>query len=224
MTSKPYPLSYRLFRVFSAIVLIPLFWQGASASAHTPPPQIVTSPKQEMGANPCPTVWRGLIERFIITSSQSPLPARPRGAQAGRRMRELPRFHVPLNTPITDKTNPPSSGSHYDCTAPWGIYEKAPADGFLVHNLEHGTVIISYNPNRIQGQTLEQLRTQARELSLTNARLILTPRPQLNTAIALTAWGYLKKLERYESIAVKAFYESNIARAPECEDGRCPDW
>ncbi len=208
-----------------------LFLKGAIAwsaptkmitSTHPPALQMAVSSAKDMRTNSCPTVWKGLIERFIITASQPPLSARSTGAEAGIHMTELLRFHVPINTPITDKTNPPSSGSHYDCTAPWGIYDEAPADGFLVHNLEHGTVIISYNPNRIQGQVLEQLRAQARELSLSNARLILTPRPQLNAAIALTAWGYLKRLDRYEPLVVKAF--SNIARGPECENGRCPDW
>ncbi|MBD2130047.1 DUF3105 domain-containing protein [Microcoleus sp. ZQ-A2] len=43
-----------------------------------------------------------------------------------------------------------------------------------LHNLEHGTVIISYKSERIKCHDLQQIRAQAREFSLTNARLILT--------------------------------------------------
>ena len=46
--------------------------------------------------------------------------------------------------------------------------------GSSLHNLEHGTVIISYKSERIKCHDLQQIRAQAREFSLTNARLILT--------------------------------------------------
>ncbi len=224
MTIKLHQLSSRLHRVFLAIILTLVLFPAAIAKAHTPTPEITASPKKNAETNPCPAAWHGLIERFTITSAQPSLPLAGAGTVAGTRMTELPRFHVPINTPISDISNPPTSGSHYECTAPWGIYEESPADGFLVHNLEHGTVIMSYNPDRIKGLVLARLRAQARELSLSNARLILTPRPTLNAAIALTAWGYLQKLDRYDPAAVNAFYQDHIARGPECENGRCPEW
>lgn len=216
-------LSSTLRRILFIIALTPLFFKAAIAKACTSPPQRTMSSTPSATTDSCP-VRKGLIEPFILTSSQPQLSPRPTGKVAGLRITELPRYHVPINTPITDKSNPPTSGSHYDCTATWGIYQEAPADGFLVHNLEHGNVIISYNPRRINGQTLEQLRAQARELSLSNARLILTPRPNLDAAIALTAWGYLQKLNYYNPARVKAFFDAHVSRGPECENGKCPEW
>jgi hypothetical protein len=211
-----------ILKVFVAIVLTLVLFKANIANAHTLAPQMTTSPATKEKMTPCP-VWKGLIEPFRLTLSQSPLSLHCAGAAPGIRIPELERPHVPINTPVSYNSNPPTSGPHYPCWADWGIYEEAPADGFLVHNLEHGGVIISYNPDRIKGQALEQLRTQARELSLTNGRLILTPRSNLNAAIALTAWGYLLNLNRYNQSTVKAFYEAHIARGPECEKGRCPD-
>ncbi|MBD2452209.1 DUF3105 domain-containing protein [Nostoc sp. FACHB-152] len=52
--------------------------------------------------------------------------------------------------------------------------------------------------------------------------IILTPRLNLDTPIALTAWNYLQKLDRYNSTAVKIFYDTHIARGPECQQGLCP--
>jgi hypothetical protein len=207
-----------LRKIFFAIALIPLLWKGTLARAHTPTPA-----KTNAAVDSCP-VRRGLIEAFILSSSQPPISPRVAGAVPGLRIPELPRSHVPIGTPVSDRSNPPTSGSHYDCTATWGIYEEAPVDGFLIHNLEHGNVIISYNPRQITGQTLEQLRSQARQLSLINARLILTPRANLDVAIALTAWGYVQKLNRYDPAAVKAFYDAHIGRGSECENGKCPEW
>lgn len=127
-----------------------------------------------------------------------------------------------VGTSVTYNSNPPTSGPHYPYPAGWGIYKNPPADEFLVHNLEHGGVIISYNPNRIKVQELERLRAQARSLSKFNARIIVTPRPNLDSAIALTSWGYLKKLDRYNPVVVKVFYDTHIGRGPECEEGLCP--
>ena len=208
--------------LFLAIALTPVFFNAAIGNAQTPTPQMTTSPTANTEMESC-KVWGGFIEPFRLTSPQSPLSLDSADAEIGLRVPELKRFHVPINTPITDKSNPPTSGSHYPCWAPWGIYEEAPADGFLVHNLEHGGVIISYNPDLIKGQVLEQLRTQAREVSLINGRLILTPRPNLDAAIAVTAWGYLLRLNGYNAATVKAFYDAHIARGPECEKGKCPD-
>ena len=215
--------SVSVLKIVFAITLTSVFFKATPALAHTPAPPRTNPQKSSAATDTCPA-RKGLIEPFIMTSSQPLLSPRSADKVPGRRMPELPRPHVPINTPITYNSNPPTSGPHYDCTAVWGIYEEAPADGFFVHNLEHGIVIISYNPDRINGQTLEQLRAQARELSLTNARLILTPRSNLDAALALTAWGYLQKLNRYEPAAVKAFYDAHIARGPECEAGKCPDW
>jgi hypothetical protein len=129
---------------------------------------------------------------------------------------------VEVGTSVTYNSTPPTSGPHYPYPAGWGIYKNPPADEFLVHNLEHGGVIISYNPEQIKGQELAQLWEQARSLSNFNPRVIVTPRSSLDTAIALTAWNYLQKLDRYDPTEVKVFYDTHIARAPECQEGLCP--
>ena len=82
--------------------------------------------------------------------------------------------------------------------------------------------MVSYNPKQIEEPTLDQLRQQTRQLSQINPRIILTPRADLEAPIALTAWGYLKKLDSYDPAAVEAFYQAHIARGSECVSGQCP--
>lgn len=167
--------------------------------------------------------WQGLVEPFRVTTLESPLPPLPPATiLPGTHFPDLGQKHVPAGTQITYNSNPPTSGPHYPYPAAWGIYKEPPADEFLVHNLEHGGINISYNPEQIKGQKLESLQAQARELSTFNPRLVLTPRVNLDTAIALTAWGYLENLDRYDPAAVKVFYNTHIARGPECQDGLCP--
>ena len=67
---------------------------------------------------------------------------RPR---VGNKLEEAGRDHVPVGTQVEYKTNPPTSGPHFADPAKPGIYERVIDDSNLVHSLEHGYVIISYN-------------------------------------------------------------------------------
>lgn len=55
------------------------------------------------------------------------------------------REHVPVGTEVKYNSNPPTSGPHYEEWTKTGIYEKPLDDRSLLHSLEHGYVIISYN-------------------------------------------------------------------------------
>jgi Protein of unknown function (DUF3105) len=157
------------------------------------------------------------------SATASSLPSSPSNTEVpGTKFPDLGQEHVPVNQQPEYNSNPPTSGPHYVSQAEWGIHEQAPADGALVHNLEHGGIVISYNPDRVGGEELENLEIQARELSQINPRVIVTPRANLDAAIALTAWTYLQKLDNYDPDAVRAFYDAHIARGPECQDGQCP--
>ncbi len=65
------------------------------------------------------------------------------------------REHIPVGTSHTVQYNsdPPTSGPHYDPSAGPGIYDEPMPDGYLIHSLEHGYVIISHNT---EGMPTEQ--------------------------------------------------------------------
>ncbi|MCC5661872.1 DUF3105 domain-containing protein [Nostoc sp. XA010] len=203
-------------------ISITLLFGNMPANSHESPRQASTASTSSSMMNSIQE-WKGLIEPFSVITPESPLPGiYPGTILPGIRFPDLGQEHVEVGTSITYNSNPPTSGPHYSYPAAWGIYKHPPADGFLVHNLEHGGVIISYNPKQIKDQELTQLRQQARSLSYFNGRIILTPRLNLDTSIALTAWNYLQELDRYNSTAVKVFYDTHIARGPECQEGLCP--
>lgn len=120
-------------------------------------------------------------------------------------------------------TNPPTSGDHAGTTATWGIYPKAPSDERLVHNLEHGGVIISYNPAKVDDATIEKLKNLTRDLRRERVCLVLTPRDSIqdDKPIALTAWGALALLDTYDEAAIRAFWRDHVARGPEFGAGNC---
>ena len=167
---------------------------------------------------------QGLVDIFVADTLGGPSPPRSDAEEAlpGEAMPDEGAAHVPEGQPVVYNTNPPTSGNHWASTAAWGIYNEPPPDEQLVHNLEHGGIIVSYHPEQIDDNTLNQLRRQVRRLSRRNPRIILTPRESLSVPIALTAWGFLKELDSYDPDRIDNFYDVHIAQGPECQEGRCP--
>ncbi len=63
----------------------------------------------------------------------------------GQLMPDLGRDHVVDISEIQYNSNPPTSGSHFPVWAKKGVYDRVISDGYLVHSLEHGYIVISYN-------------------------------------------------------------------------------
>ncbi len=74
---------------------------------------------------------------WFIKESNKPLP--------GRAVADQGRGHVQDLSGITYNSNPPTSGKHFPVWAKRGVYKDVISDGHLVHSLEHGYVILSYN-------------------------------------------------------------------------------
>jgi len=122
------------------------------------------------------------------------------------------RNHVPDSTKIDYNSNPPASGPHYAQPQVGGIYDKAPADGNLVHSLEHGAVILWYKSD-IPASESAQLKSIFGNVSV--SKKIMVPRDNLDVPVALTSWGRLLKLQAIDENQIKAFMETNEDRGPE---------
>jgi hypothetical protein len=125
--------------------------------------------------------------------------------------------HDPYNS------DPPTSGPHYATPAEAGFYEEAPLDEYLVHNLEHGHVIIWYNCSDLDEAACTTLKDQIREVMSRAGLSVITgtskmnavPRPTLGTRLALTAWGRLQRLDEFDSAAILRFVRAFRDHAPE---------
>jgi hypothetical protein len=89
-----------------------------------------------------------------------------------------------LSTKVKYNTNPPSSGRHYEVPADDGIYGQAPQDEQLVHNLEHGRVIIWVKPS-LPAKQRADIRALVEDDSY---QMVLVPRRNMPYAVATTAW------------------------------------
>jgi hypothetical protein len=79
---------------------------------------------------------------------------------------------------------PPSSGPHYQQWAPWGLYGEPIKQTILVHNLEHGGIVVQYG--NVGEQTVREIQSFFQDDP--NA-LVVAPFPRLGKKIALTAWN-----------------------------------
>lgn len=109
--------------------------------------------------------------------------------------------HVAEGTKIEYKTNPPSSGAHYQSPARWGVYGSALPDEALVHNLEHGGVWISYKSDI----SLDEIKKLEDLVKSYRSKVILTPREANDKNIALVSWGRVYKLDTFNEEAIKNY-------------------
>ena len=89
-----------------------------------------------------------------------------------------------LSDRVKYNTNPPTTGRHYEIPAQDGIYGKAPQDEQLVHNMEHGRVIIWVKPSLPSKQRAD-IRAMVEDDPY---QMVLVPRSNMPYAVAATAW------------------------------------
>jgi hypothetical protein len=119
-------------------------------------------------------------------------------------------------------SNPPTSGKHALNWVECGIHDIQIQDEVHVKNLENGYVIINYDSNDKDLQS--ELENIVTDLPSWPNQYILSPRDNMNSLIALTAWGVLLELSEIDFSAMEEFSswyrglgpESN---APICEAG-----
>ncbi len=154
----------------------------------------------------------GLVVWGRVASKRDTVPST--GPLLGQVLPNEARNHVPDGTQVTYDSNPPAGGPHYAETAHVGIYGRAPSDGYLVHSLEHGAVIIWYQPGLSEAE-IKQLKNIYDSVPVN--KKIMVPRESLNVPVALSSWGRVLKLSSINESEIKEFMETNYDRAPEQE-------
>ncbi len=89
------------------------------------------------------------------------------------------------------QTHPPTSGSHLEAKASWGIHTEQIPDELQIHNLEDGGVIIHYDPAQVDEEAIQSL---TRIVHNYKDKVILEPYANLETPVVLTAWTRIDKL------------------------------
>lgn len=118
---------------------------------------------------------------------------------------------------IAYNSNPPSSGPHYAQPADWGVKDSEIADETLVHNLEHGGILILYKPGLSDHQLteLKQIAAGLPQSGFGNIKVILAPRAKNDRNISLVAWTVTYHLDQPDEKLIRQFYETYVDKGPE---------
>ena len=125
---------------------------------------------------------------------------------------------APNQQPDNWNSNPPTSGDHLGTPLPPGVYDNDQDMRAMVHNEEHGYVVLLYKG--IPDDQVEQLRkfVEARD----GSKLVLSPWSGLDSnGVALTAWQNLELLQRVNMDVVQAFV--NDYMVPEATKSTAPE-
>ena len=128
--------------------------------------------------------------------------------------------HEEVGFPIGYQHYPPSSGTHYGETMPsLGFYDQTWPEGYWLHNLEHGDIVVLYNcPDDCPDlkAKLRALINKAPQRRCPTPKLIVMPYSQGMTApVAVLAWGRQLDLAEYDETAILDFFKRYEDRGPE---------
>lgn len=136
-----------------------------------------------------------LVVFLFLPRSLQPGPGQAIGNMGNQHIPFVESLHEPYNS------NPPTSGPHVEALARWGIHNESIPKEIQVHNLEDGGVILHYQP----GSPDELVAKLKGVVERYNSRVILAPYPGLDSAIALTAWTRLDKMDEFDEGRVTRF-------------------
>ena len=125
-----------------------------------------------------------------------------------------------LTAKIKYNTYPPSNGSHYFAPAIWDFYTTPANPIQVVHNEEHGGVILWWG-DKVPSSTIDELRSFYNQ---SPDAMVGTPLASLGNKVAITAWtspsggngeGHAAVCPTFDEKAFSAFRDAYRGQGPE---------
>ncbi len=125
--------------------------------------------------------------------------------------------HVKQDAKKYGESDPPTSGDHAE-PVKWGVYDKEVPDINSIHNLEHGGIYISYQPDLPVDQ-IKQINSlfgaPFSRAGFSPTKALVAPRKENGTPIILTSWRRELKLDKFDEQTMVDYYLKNIGKSPE---------
>ena len=220
MTSMPTPFAVMAI-VFAAALL---GCQNPAPVTPQPPPEDTATPMAigdtrapDVGAE-TPRSYRTIALAHYCSNIHRPRPCppKPRRRQRftdGPMLTEVmqSRDHFPEPLKFTDifpagyNTVPPTSGPHWSQWSNCGFFTHDLPDELLVHNLEHGNIIVSYNFT--DAARIEALRAALSTIPLAEEFAIVRRYDAIPEGmVAITAWGVLDRMMEVDAERIADFF------------------
>jgi len=113
-------------------------------------------------------------------------------------------LHVTAPQRVAYDHSPPIGGRHdgYWAACNGAVYPTAVRNENMVHALEHGTLWIAYDPDRVTGAALDSLKARVENKPYT----MISPYPGLDQPISLQTWGHQLKVDTADDPRVDEFF------------------
>lgn len=147
------------------------------------------------------------LENVGVAASEAGCEAIERPEEQGRDHIEEGAPHDPYNT------SPPTSGPHYGTPAQPDFYASALPPEQLVHNLEHGQIVIWYRPDAPQ-ETIDAIEALTEQEP---GATVASPYEDIEEpyTFALTGWQGLQRCTRVSQEVVDDFRRAFQGKGPE---------
>ena len=126
---------------------------------------------------------------------------------------------------------PATSGPHWDPSgiANWGVYTTPQPETQLIHNLEHGGIVIWYDPEALTVESIDALTAYVQNQNSSGVsgryKFILSPwggSDPLPAPVVATAWRWSLELETADIDAIDEFARAHYGESPEPNGGPGP--
>lgn len=120
------------------------------------------------------------------------------------------------------KAKIPASGPHATQPAPWQAYDQQVPDQNVIHNMEHGGIVVSYRPD-LDPVTVQKLKglfsKPYSNKGFTPSKAIVMPRENQEKPIVLASWNHILELDSFDEKTLIDQYYKNIGKSPEPNAG-----
>jgi len=144
----------------------------------------------------------------LVVASFAFAPAPPTSYQAGNSTgREISGVETFQNRSdhvqgaVTYEQNPPAGGPHNPIWLNCGVYTQPQQNENAVHSMEHGAVWITYDPARVDQAGIDALKAV-----MPSSYALLSPYPDMDTPIAVSAWNHQLKLDNPNDPRIAEFF------------------
>ncbi len=150
----------------------------------------------------------------VVVFNKAKTPAKPR---LGVAQQDEGRDHIKPGQKVTYKNAIPTSGPHGE-EAPWGYSAQQLPNENIIHNMEHGGIVVSYRTD-LDKATIQKIKALYTEPYTVDTfhptKVVVMPRAEQQKPIVLASWNRLLELDTYDQQTLIDYYLTNVGHSPE---------
>jgi len=151
---------------------------------------------------------------FVVVKNNNTRPA----TRLGQQQPDKGRQHLEAGATYPYGTNFPTSGPHSAQPAPWGEYKQELPNETVVHNMEHGGIVVTYSSSLPKDSVTKLERLFTKPFSnpkFIPSKAIVMPGSKNDKPIIIRSWNRIMKLDSFNEKTLIDYYLTNVNKSPE---------